>query len=73
MNTYLLPTCDTVSLDTTVKKVVARNLEEAQDKFITLFTNAHNIDYPADFEELFDNLLDIGIIIGDIYNLEEFT
>lgn len=65
MNTYILPCYSLDDGDLWLEKVRARSFTEAEDKFIDLFI--------TDYDELAGTMAkDKEIIIGDIYDIEEF-
>lgn len=71
ISTYLLPVCD--GKDIWIDKVFANNLKSAEDKFIDDWMESTQLDDISDWDELKERLLDkMGIIIGDIYDSEEF-
>ena len=73
MNTYILPCYSLDDGDLWVEKTRAKSFAEAEDKFIDLFIEDYDIDYPADFEELGIIMSkDKEIVIGDIYDIDEF-
>lgn len=57
-----------------IEKVRARNFSDAQQKFINAFIEDYeNIDVPSDWEDLIKILnTQADIVIGDIYDIEEF-
>lgn len=55
-----------------IEKVRARNFSDAQQKFINAFTEDYE-DIPSDWEDLITILnTQADIVIGDIYDIEEF-
>lgn len=73
MNTYILPCYSLDDSDLWLEKVRARSFTEAEDKFIDLFITDYDIAPPGDYDELAGTMAkDKEIIIGDIYDIEEF-
>jgi hypothetical protein len=73
MSTYILPCYGLNNGDLWLEKVRARSFTEAEDKFINLFVEDYDIDPPGDYDELAGTMAkDREIIIGDIYDIEEF-
>ena len=73
MNAYILPCYSLDDGDLWLEKVRARSFTEAEDKFIDLFITDYDIDPPGDYDELTGTMAkDKEIIIGDIYDIEEF-
>lgn len=73
MSTYILPCYGLNNGGLWLEKVRARSFTEAEDKFINLFVEDYDIDLPGDYEELGVIMSrDREIIIGDIYDIEEF-
>lgn len=72
MTTYLLPCYGDQYC--WIEKVRARNFKDAQQKFINAFTEDYgDIDIPSDWEDLITILnTQADIVIGDIYDIEEF-
>lgn len=72
MTTYLLPCCE--GSYCWIEKVRVRNFSDAQQKFINAFIEDYeNIDVPSDWEDLIKILnTQADIVIGDIYDIEEF-
>lgn len=72
MTTYLLSCCE--GSYCWIEKVRARNFSDAQQKFINAFIEDYeNIDVPSDWEDLIKILnTQADIVIGDIYDIEEF-
>lgn len=71
MNTYLIPVyCDT---DLYINKVYARSVGEAKDKLIEDFIEEFDLDLKVpEWEDLLTALDEIGVLIGDIYDKDEF-
>lgn len=73
MNTYILPCYSLSDGSMWIEKTRAKSFSEAENKFINMFIEDYDIDYPSDFEELGVVMAkDAEIIIGDIYDIEEF-
>lgn len=71
MNTYLLPVSD--SDGPWIEKVSAKSFSEAEAKFVKSFADDYDcVDYGGDLEDTRESLKGIGILIGDIYDIEEF-
>lgn len=72
MTTYLLPCYDKEN-ECWIEHVRARDFSDAQSKFITLFTEDYELDYPSDWDDLVAILKSQAeVSIGDIYDIEEF-
>lgn len=71
MNTYLLPVSD--DKGPWIEKVYAKGISEAEDKFVKLLADAYEfIDYGGSFNDMLETLQDHDILVGDIYDIEEF-
>lgn len=71
MNTYLLPLSDEGG--PWIEKVYAKGISDAENKFIKLLADSYDfIDYGGSFNDMVDNLQDHDILVGDIYDIEEF-
>lgn len=70
-NTYLLPICQ--GKDCWIDKCFATEPKEAKEKFIADFIEQLDLDENIlDWETLSKILLDRNIVIGDVYDIEEF-
>jgi hypothetical protein len=73
MNTYILPCYSLNDSSLWVEKTRARSFSEAEDKFINLFVEDYELDTPTDWDELVEMVAkEQEMIIGDIYDVEEF-
>lgn len=71
MNKYLVPVCD--SDGSYICSVAARSLAEAEDKFINELSDIYAIDKDFNnFDEFIKEALESDIVIGDIYDIDEF-
>jgi len=72
MNTYLYPYFNRENCS--IKKIMARNFEECQDKIMEYFINHFNhLDDTMDFDDFVCDLYEKhDIIIGDIFEINEF-
>lgn len=71
MNTYLLPVSD--GDDCWIEKTLAKGVLEAEDKFINKLAEVYEfIDYGDTFDSVKATAYDNGLIIGEIYDIEEF-
>lgn len=71
MNTYLLPCCDEDGA--WIEHLRAQNFAEAEEKFVKIFADDFDfIDYGCRLEDASLALKEHNIIIGDIYDIEEF-
>jgi len=71
MNTYLIPICD--GDNNIIKSIVANSLNQAKDKLYNYLFNKYDSASSEDLEELCDELLDDNVVVGNIYELEDFT
>lgn len=72
MNTYLIPFADDVVCD--ILCVKASNYSEAKEKAVNKLANKYeSVDYASDFDEAVHDLAELGIAVGDIYDIEEFN
>lgn len=73
MNTYLFPMCDVKDNIAWVEKILARNLASAEEKLIQLLIEDYEeYDLPDDMSEIKRILSSQGIILGELYDIEEF-
>lgn len=72
MNTYLYPYFNVENCS--IKKVMARNFEECQNKIMDYFiNNFSNLDDTMDFDDFVYDLYEKhDIFIGDIFEINEF-
>lgn len=67
---YIYPFYD--GEDNTVDTVVARSRVEAEERIIRKITDDYeDIPYPADYVDLKSSLLDVGMVLGDVIELDE--
>lgn len=45
---------------------------KAEDNFMDIFVSDWDIDVPGDWADLKELMLNQGIVVGDIYDIEEF-
>lgn len=72
MNTYIIP----YSTDSECKLlcIKAANYSTAKEKAVGKFADKFEfMDYAFTFEEALDELAEHNIIVGDIYDIEEFN
>lgn len=73
MNTYLFPICDVKDNIVWIEKVRARNLSSAEEKLVQmLMEDYEEYDLPDDMSEIERILSSKGIILGELYDIEEF-
>lgn len=71
MNIYLVPINENAG--PYIKKIIANNERSAKEKLFNYFYNKYE-DLEGDtLDEIKDQLWDIGIDLGQIYDIEEFT
>lgn len=70
MNTYLIPVFDD---ECYIHHVYARSTQEAKDKIVEDFIETYELEDDVEsWEDLLAALDGMGILIGDIYDKEEF-
>lgn len=70
-STYLMPVCD--SDGCYIAHATARNHSEAEEKLIQELIETYELDDTVySFSELKEVLNEYDIVIGDIYDIEEF-
>lgn len=73
MNTYLFPICDVNDNIVWIEKIRARNLTTAKEKLVQmLMEDYEEYDLPDDLREMERILNSKGIILGELYDIEEF-
>lgn len=73
MNTYLFPICDVRDNIAWIEKIRARNLTSAKEKLVQLLMEDYEeYDLPDDMNETKRILSSKGIILGELYDIEEF-
>jgi hypothetical protein len=70
MNKYLIPVCDLD--DIYIISVSARSISEAKDKFISEICEIYKLDCIMDWDSFLDLCDAEKILIGNIYDIEEF-
>lgn len=71
MNTYLLPIYES-GHGCWIEKVNARSLMEANEKFVKCLADTYDeVDYGDTLDEAYESLSP-NVVIGDIYDIEEF-
>lgn len=71
-NTYLLPVYDAEAAICYIEPITAINLQDAKDKFIQFYNEVFDLNC-SDWDELEQTLCEkTNIIIGEIYDKEEF-
>lgn len=71
MNTYLIPIDD--NSECYIHHVYARSNKEAKDKIIDDFIEIYELEDDVEsWEDLLTALDGMGVLIGDIYDKEEF-
>ena len=70
MNKYLIPVCDLD--DIYIISVSARSISEAKDKFISEICEIYKLDCIMDWDSFLDLCDEEKILIGNIYDIEEF-
>lgn len=71
MNKYIVSVCDSDKIPY-ILDVYAKDMEEAEDKFINKISDIYALDIIEDWCEFCDNAMDHEIYIGEVYNIEEF-
>ena len=72
MNTYLLPICDGGD-NVWIDKVQAKSITEASEKFVKRLADDYDcVDYGGTLDEAYAALLPHNVIIGDIYDIDDF-
>lgn len=71
MNKYIIPVCDLIDGNIDLYKILARNLNECQEKLMNSFSNYEGVENCANYREFLD-LMDKehNIAIGDITDIE---
>lgn len=73
MNTYLFPICDVKDNIVWIEKIRARSLSSAEEKLVQmLMEDYEEYDLPDDMSEIERILSSKGIILGELYDIEEF-
>lgn len=73
MNTYLFPICDVRDNIVWIEKIRARNLASAKEKLVQLLMEDYEeYDLPDDMNEIERILSSKGVILGELYDVEEF-
>lgn len=73
MNTYLFPICDVNDNIVWIEKIRARNLTTAKEKLVQmLMEDYEEYDLPDDLREMERILNSKGIVLGELYDIEEF-
>lgn len=70
MNKYLIPVCDLD--DIYIISISARSISEAKDKFISEICEIYKLDCIMDWDSFLDLCDAEKILIGNIYDIEEF-
>lgn len=72
MNTYIYPWHN--DCESTIEKISARNYEDCEEKIISKYCKQYDdLDDTLDFSDFCDQLYNYhGIIIGDIFDINEF-
>lgn len=71
MNTYLFPICDVSNNIVWIEKIRARNIALAKEKLVQMLMEDYD-DLPDDLNEIETILSSKGIILGELYDVEEF-
>lgn len=71
MNTYLFPICDVSNNVVWIEKIRARNITLAKEKLVQMLMEDYD-DLPDDLNEIETILSSKGIILGELYDIEEF-
>lgn len=71
MNTYLFPICDINDKIVWIERIKARNLTTAKEKLVQILMEDYE-DLPDDLREIERILNSKGIILGELYDVEEF-
>ena len=71
MNTYLFPICDVSNNVVWIEKIRARNITLAKEKLVQMIMEDYD-DLPDDLNEIETILSSKGIILGELYDVEEF-
>ena len=71
MNTYLFPICDVSNNVVWIEKIRARNITLAKEKLVQMLMEDYD-DLPDDLNEIETILSSKGIILGELYDVEEF-
>lgn len=70
-NTYLLPI--STNGECWIEKVTAKGILEAENKFVKMLADNYEcVDYGGSFTDAVNDLYDNNVIIGEIYDIEEF-
>lgn len=71
MNTYLVPINE--GNGPYIKRIIAKNEKLAEEKLYNYFFNKYEELEGITLEDIIGPLWDLGIDIGQIYDIEEFT
>ena len=71
MNTYLFPICDVSNNVVWIEKIRARNITLAKEKLVQMLMEDYD-NLPDDLNEIETILSSKGIILGELYDVEEF-
>ena len=71
MSKYLISISDSDKMPY-ILDVYAKNMEEAEDKFINKISDIYALDISGDWKDFCEDATDHEIYIGEIYNIEEF-
>lgn len=71
MNIYIVPIYD--GPDIWIERIVANSLEQAEDHLYYDLYDRYEFAIAQDFDSLRIELAENGIMIGDLYDLEDFT
>ena len=72
MSKYIVPICEEDSGYPYVISTSARNMEEAEERFMHRLTNKWDLEVSADWNDFCDNALSSGYYIGEVSDIEEF-
>lgn len=69
MNKYIVPVYSDDECEVFIISFMATNLRDAEDKLMEKLSEQFNMDIT---DNLYDDLYNKGVIVGDIYDIEEF-
>lgn len=69
MNKYIVPVYSDDECKVFIISFMATNLRDAEDKLMEKLSEQFNMDIT---DNLYDDLYNKGVIVGDIYDIEEF-
>jgi len=71
MSKYVIPIFDSDTSECFIKVIIARSIEDCQNKLMKSFTIDYEMDIVSDYKDFLRDCNEIGLYLGNIEDIEE--